>query len=70
MKKQLFCWAVRGLTIHTPAVLISEETTAVATEDLQRSPCCMQTFTAAELEQPARAEKHNSGKAAKCGGGC
>lgn len=50
VKKQLLGSAARGLLpVHTPAVLISEETTAVATEDQQRSSCCIQTFTAAEL---------------------
>lgn len=50
VKKQLLGSATRGLLpVHTPAVLISEETTAVATEDQQRSSCCIQTFTAAEL---------------------
>lgn len=35
-----------------------------------RSLCCIQTFTAAELQQPARRNTYNSSKTAKCGGGC
>lgn len=58
-----------GLTAHTPAILISEETTAVATEDQQRSLYFIQTFTVAEIKTTRR-EKHNSGETANCGGGC